>query len=151
MEHLHVKASGRMDATAGHDDPSYTEAISWQFNEKFKAAGCGGIIVEFQSPKADVGRLGISAILEMEPNRWNRVVLDDRRKDPFGNPKASVVLKLSERDQRTIERARGLMVKIFYDVKMQNIEVSERINWIHHHMGTCRMATDPSAGWWTGI
>ena len=148
MEHIQLDGQGWKEGRASGLDQEYTEAISWQFYEEFKASGCGGIIVEFRSIvlQAELRTLGVSPILEMEPSPWNRVVLDEERKDTFGNPRPRVTLKMSGRDAETIKRARSLMMKIFSDVGMRSIEMSGLINWNHHHMGTCRMASDPHAG-----
>ncbi len=153
MEHLQLGAKGwkeegerESDNATFFDAAQGVEAISWQFYEEFKSSGLGGIIMEFGMPKSGDGWLRLSPILEMEPSPWNRVVLDEERKDSFGNPTARVVLKVSERDAETIKRARTLMTNIFSDVGMRSIEMSGRINMNHHHIGTCRMASDPRAG-----
>jgi choline dehydrogenase-like flavoprotein len=90
--------------------------------------------------------MGISPIMEMEPSGRNRVALDEKLKDSFDNPKAKVVLKLSEKDIKTIETAQSLMRQIFSSLGIKSVEISQKVDWLHHHMGTCRMASDPREG-----
>ena len=78
----------------------------------------------------------------MEPSPQNRVTLDSELKDYFGNPVANLYLSESERDIKTWERARQLILKIYGMLNAQNVTESES-NWAHHHMGTCRMGVDP--------
>jgi choline dehydrogenase-like flavoprotein len=146
MEHMQVAGEGRVDLQARPYHGPYVEAISWQFHEDFKSRGHGGVVVEFQSPREDTPTMGISPIMEMEPSGRNRVALDEKLKDSFDNPKAKVVLKLSEKDIKTIETAQSLMRQIFSSLGIKSVEISQKVDWLHHHMGTCRMASDPREG-----
>jgi choline dehydrogenase-like flavoprotein len=148
MEHLQVGADGMAAGVARRDDSDepYVEAISWQANEEFKAKGLGGIVLEFAAPKAKLDILRLSPILEMEPSSSNRVVLDESRRDSFGNPTASLTMRLSDRDVATIRQAESLMQSLITRLGMGPAQRNSWTALLHHHIGTCRMSSDPRAG-----
>ncbi len=146
MEHLHVNARSEEAEAAAQSGEAFDDAVSWQFYDEFKAAGCGGILLEYFWPRGKVGKLNLGAILEMAPNPENRVVLDEQRLDRFGNPRAKVRLQLSDRDRLTVDRANRTLMRIFSDTRTVAGSLDGDLNWLHHHIGTCRMSVDPADG-----
>ena len=159
MEHRNMGFSGHVKVGWSDLVRERSFNISYQFHREFKNAGLGGIQLTLRLSalrRGDVldgdviksfGKLvapglDIGAGLEMEPSPQNRVTLDSELKDYFGNPVANLYLSESERDIKTRERARQLILKIYGMLNAQNVTESES-NWAHHHMGTCRMGEDP--------
>lgn len=88
--------------------------------------------------------LGAKVSIEMEPSPQNRVVLDDRRRDAFGNPGASVSLQATERDRKTMRFAEELVRPLMPRLGAENVAVEVGLTQFeHHHMGTCRMGDNP--------
>lgn len=90
---------------------------------------------------------------EQIPNRESRVELADER-DVLGMPKARLVWRLSEQDERTLRRGRELLAAELARAALGRVQIPEdeedRVGDYalggHHHMGTTRMAGDPSRG-----
>lgn len=135
--------------------------MSYQFYEEFKNAGLGGISVAFELDAAidaqeiralEVGKvlnristrnIRIGVAPEMKPSPENRVTLDTKNKDYFGNPGTNLFVSETEVDARTVDRAKKIVRKISVDLGVEQLEELPRTGWGHHHMGTCRMGHSP--------
>jgi choline dehydrogenase-like flavoprotein len=88
--------------------------------------------------------VNLKAAIEMEPSPENRIALDDRRRDVFGNPGAAVFLRPTERDRRTMRFGEELVRRLLPQLGAEDIRVAVGLSdFEHHHMGTCRMGDDP--------
>jgi choline dehydrogenase-like flavoprotein len=148
MEHLQISGGGTSDTVATGDEPEEeeVESLTWDAYDELKAMGLGGILIEVVSSSRRITGLGLAPILEMEPSPWNRVTLDAARRDSFGNPLASVTIRMSNRDVATIRQAEVVMQRIVTDLGMRRSGGDLWVGMLHHHMGTCRMSADPAAG-----
>jgi choline dehydrogenase-like flavoprotein len=160
MEHRNMGFLGRVPVGWGAVVRRSSFNITYQFHKQFKEEGLGGIQLSLRlspverrdvrdfkvteslrkmwSPDLDIG-----AGLEMQPSPQNRVTLDPELKDYFGNPVSNLYLSESGMDVRSRERARELIQKIYATLKAENVRESPGGGWAHHHMGTCRMGSDP--------
>jgi choline dehydrogenase-like flavoprotein len=86
--------------------------------------------------------LKISAGPEMPPCPDNRVTLDRKTKDYFGNPVTNLFLNESEQEQKAIEHVKTLVRKIYSDLDAERVKELDE-TWGHHHIGTCRMGDNP--------
>jgi len=136
------------------------KGFSYQFYEKFKNAGMGGMRLGFDLEgavdradfsTAEVGnilnrilnrRLEITVGSEMKPTFSNRVILDAEARDYFGNSQGNLFLKESEDEIKTLNAAKEIVRKVYADLGAKNVEELPRNVWAHHHMGTCRMGDD---------
>jgi choline dehydrogenase-like flavoprotein len=88
--------------------------------------------------------LNVKVTIEMEPSLDNRVVLDDRRRDAFGNPGAALFLRATERDRKTVAFAEELVRRLMPQFGAEEVKIAVGLGeFEHHHMGTCRMGDDP--------
>lgn len=134
---------------------------SYQFYEQSKRLGLGGIAIGFDLEGAVDGsqirngeidkvlnrlllrNLEITIGSEMKPSAENRVTLDGKAKDYFGNPGTNLFVSETEEDVRTVAYGKKIVEKIYSDLGVKNIEELPRTFWAHHHMGTCRMGDNP--------
>jgi glucose dehydrogenase len=133
--------------------------VSYQFYRDFKQQGLGGIhlnvgfntvqgrdVREWQfrriAGKVWTPEVRISAGLEMAPSPQNRVSLDPDLKDHFGNPVTNLFLSETDLDRQTREKAKDLIGRIYGTLRAEGVREIES-DWVHHHMGTCRMGDDP--------
>jgi len=78
----------------------------------------------------------------MRPADTNRVTLSAALRDRYGDPLAHLHLSFGEDDRRTFALARDIVRDIFR--RLGAGEVREgTITFSRHHLGTCRMGTDP--------
>lgn len=167
MEHPDVaNVRGRVK---GHSSSLFKRgnkrAISHQYEAEFKSQGLGSVVLLFdywglqlrtfdgKNPFDSLGSMidayrrpsvVIQTIMEMEPQASNRIVLDHKNKDFFGNPGARLSFSFSENDQKTIEESTKLLKRIASDLDLEDFEISTGVvDWSHHHIGTCRMGDDP--------
>lgn len=90
---------------------------------------------------------------EQVPNRDSRVTLA-ATKDALDMPKARLIWRLGEQDERTLRRGRELLAAELGRAGLGRMQVAEtesdRLSDYalggHHHMGTTRMASDPARG-----
>jgi len=166
MEHPNLNFSGFVEHSWSTLSPAYELGRSHQFYDSLKREGLGSaLLVMVQSwvfredlrnwsleairEKAGAlfGRLRraelhIGATLEMFPRDDNRIMLSERLRDPWGNPGAAVHLGFDDHDRRTRARVEAIIDGIYR--KLGASEVTERgITWSHHHLGSCRMGSDP--------
>jgi glucose dehydrogenase len=80
--------------------------------------------------------------IEMKPSDENRVTLSTTRRDHFGNPLAHLHLSFGEEDRRSFDGARAIVMDIFDRLGADSIREGP-ITFSRHHIGTCRMGTDP--------
>jgi len=167
MEHPDVaNVRGRVK---GHSSSLFKRgnkrAISHQFEAEFKSRGLGSVVLLFdywglqlrtfdgKNPFDSIGdmidayrrpSMVIQTIMEMEPQASNRIVLDHKNKDFFGNPGARLSFSFSENDQKTIEESTKLLKRIASDLDLEDLEIfTGVVDWSHHHIGTCRMGDNP--------
>jgi glucose dehydrogenase len=80
--------------------------------------------------------------IEMRPADENRVTLSASRRDLFGNPLAHLHFSFGEDDRRTLEGARALVLDLFHRLGADSIREGP-LTYSRHHIGSCRMGTDP--------
>jgi choline dehydrogenase-like flavoprotein len=95
-------------------------------------------------------------ILEPEPNRDSRVLLDDAV-DPLGLPRVKLDWRLTPLAARTLERtqarivgslkALGVSCDIVGPGGPRANQTVDAPRWVWHHMGTTRMSEDPATGY----
>jgi choline dehydrogenase-like flavoprotein len=91
-----------------------------------------------------VGEVNAKVSIEMEPSPENRIVLDERRRDVFGNPGAALLLQATQRDRKTMRFAEEIVRRVLPQLGAREIRVEAGLTqWEHHHTGTCRMGDDP--------
>jgi choline dehydrogenase-like flavoprotein len=166
MEHPRITYYGKLRHECSAISPVYKVGRSYQFYERFKRQGLGGVRMGFIQSwifpdelkdlrfcnlvkkfgtlirRVIQPYLMINANFEMHPSRINRVTLASELKDYFDNPAADLSLNFSPEDLSTMENVRALIQKIYKDLGAELVEESE-ISWLHHHIGTCRMGDNP--------
>jgi choline dehydrogenase-like flavoprotein len=80
--------------------------------------------------------------IEQKPVASNRVMLSERRRDRFGNPVAHLHLSYSEEDRRTFDEAQAIVTDMFRKLGATNVRRGP-ITFARHHMGACRMGSNP--------
>jgi glucose dehydrogenase len=161
MEHLPVIFEGYVQL--GWQTFSFfpLHVQSYQFYKEFKNLGLGGMTLgfwlagaidreaiksgEFGEALDGISNRELNIILntEMKPSPQNRVTLDAKAKDYFGNPGINLFVSESDDDVRTVARGKQIVREIFADLGVENFEELPRTVWGHHHMGTCRMGDNP--------
>ena len=134
---------------------------SYQFYEKSKDLGLGGMTLGFWLDRAidhleitagefgkalsrvNTRKLEVDMDTEMKPSPENRVTLDAKSKDYFGNPGTSLFVNESEEDAKTVDGGKKIVRKIYADLGIDQMEEIPSYTWGHHHMGTCRMGANP--------
>jgi choline dehydrogenase-like flavoprotein len=164
MEHRTISFHGRVRRSSFQIYPQVGR--SFQFDEEFRRRGLGSLLIGFilltvrQSDFSlrDLGRLWdgvtsaldrisrpelrISASPEMPPFPENRVTLDSQVKDYFGSPAVNLHLNESEKERRVTQQATQLIRQIYANLNAEQVRELDR-GWSHHHMGTCRMGSNP--------
>ncbi len=141
-EHPNLIFSGKIRYTK---PPTHFQlGRSHQFYDQFKKQGMGSVILAFYWEPKTPEVLRIAATLEMRPVDRNRITLTSDLKDYFGNPGAEVFLSFSDDDIRTMNHVRSL-VKEIYSRLGSNEFREEPMTWSHHHIGTCRMGSNPKS------
>ena len=166
-EHAGVNFYGKIRHRKGTMYPRHKVGRSHQFYDSFRAEGLGSVLPVFiqswvfphhliRTKITDLPRdfvawltrivrptLYIGATIEMEPCDTNRVTLAQRKKDRFGNPLANLHFDFTERDRKTLQRTRELILRIFNRLGAEDIREAE-LTWSRHHIGTCRMGDNPT-------
>jgi choline dehydrogenase-like flavoprotein len=164
MEHRTIRFHGRVRANSFQIYPQVGR--SFQFDEEFRHKGLGSFLMGFilmtvrrgDFSLRDLGglwdgvtsaldrikrpELRISASPEMPPFPENRVTLDSQVKDYFGNPAVNLHLNESEKERRVAQQATQVIRQIYADLNAEQVRELDR-GWSHHHMGTCRMGSNP--------
>jgi choline dehydrogenase-like flavoprotein len=161
MEHRPARFYGRVRLGWKTFSMVQLKGQSYQFYHNFKAAGLGGMTLGFDMEGSVDGQqiwsgkigdslrriywrnleIGIGA--EMKPSADNRVTLDAKARDYFGNPGVNLFLAESEEEQRTLARAKKIVLETYSKLGVKEIEEVPRNFWGHHHIGTCRMGDNP--------
>ena len=114
-------------------------------------------VISYMGSKTKIGTEGlfmINNIVEPQPNPHSRITLSDK-KDALGMPRVKLNWQLTELDYKSIYEMQSLFGKFLGAAGLGriNIELSEKFeNWPsvtdggYHHMGTTRMASNPSEG-----
>ena len=100
--------------------------------------------------------IAIFAQSEQAPDLESRVRLADET-DPFGRARARLDWRVSDLDRRTVEVSTRTVAAEFARLGLGRIRLADwmleggdawrdGLHWGHHHMGTTRMSSDPSAG-----
>ena len=161
MEHRGTSFKGRVSIGWRTFSLLQLKGQSHQFYEESKSLGLGGMTLGFDLEGAIDGReirageigkalnrvwtrnLEIGVGTEMKPSLENRVTLDTKAKDYFGNPGINLFVSETDEDVRTVARGKKIVRKICADLGIEEIEELPRNTWGHHHMGTCRMGANP--------
>lgn len=163
-EHSGVNFYGKLRHSRGTLAPRHKVGRCHQFYEEFRKDGLGAVDISvIQSwlfpnhlmPPAEMVRdlaraagrftrptLYFGPTLEMLPQDENRVTLARHAKDCFGNPLAHLIFNFAEEDRGTLAAARQLVLRIFQSLGVEDIREGE-LTWSRHHIGTCRMGTNP--------
>jgi choline dehydrogenase-like flavoprotein len=147
--------------------PRHKIGRSHQYYDDFRAEGLGSVLPVFiqswvfphhliqprlgDAPKQIAGlaarlfrpTLYIGATIEQNPHDDNRVTLSRRSVDRFGDPLAHLHFSFTPEDRATLERTRALIRGLFDRVGADSVEEVE-VTWSRHHIGTCRMGTNPA-------
>lgn len=107
-------------------------------------------------PRLELGDRAVCALevmSEQAPNPDSRVLLDMRRRDALGQPRAKLDWRVSSQDVATIVRTLELIGAEFAARRLGRFHVplhphlpSPRLRGGRHHMGTTRMSADPAHG-----
>ena len=90
--------------------------------------------------------VGVDAEIEHLPNPNSRVTLSKTTEDMFGDPAPHIHFSISDIDRLTHARAQEY-AGILLDARgVRDIELVGEFVRAHHHMGTCRMSSDPALG-----
>jgi len=96
---------------------------------------------------ADFGHwVGVAAEIEHLPNPDSRVTLSQTETDMFGDPIPNIHFALSETDRVTHARALDYAGSLLDARGCRDIEPVGHFVRAHHHMGTCRMSSNPDEG-----
>jgi choline dehydrogenase-like flavoprotein len=92
--------------------------------------------------------VAINAELEQLPDEKNSITLDPLVKDYFGNPAPRITYSISNYEKEGAKRAVDIIEKIFDALEVAEIihggtEAKKDFSFGWHHMGTCRMGTNP--------
>lgn len=90
--------------------------------------------------------VGIGAEIEHQPNPESRVTLSESQTDQFGDPVPVVRFALSDVDRRTHEAALDITTMLAEARGCRDVASIGAYHRAHHHMGTCRMSSDPALG-----
>lgn len=146
MEHLALDVgTARLPARRCRGAEADTEegGISWQLYHDLKARGLGGAILELQYLPLP-SRLKVSAIVEMKPAPENRVRLHERLKNAHGFPAANVRVTISDAERATWQEVQRFSKQLFERLNARDVTMADgTFGWCHHHMGACRMGSDP--------
>lgn len=165
-EHPGVNFFAKIPHTRNTLYPSHKIGRTHQYYDEFKRQGLGGVLpvfiqswifpnhlmsfklskipknISYMLSRLSKAQIYIGTINEQYPDDENRVTLDERSKDYFGNPLANLSLRFTEIDRKTLTRTRQLIRSIFAQLNAQDIRESE-LTWSRHHIGTCRMGDNP--------
>lgn len=118
----------------------------FQFYEPFKRRGLGSVYpavtLRDTDPPGPHAELYINVDVELWPSNSNRVLLDEARRDPLGDPAVRVHLAASDQDRATFAAARALARDIALRAGARSIEELP-MKWSYHHLGTVRMGANP--------
>jgi choline dehydrogenase-like flavoprotein len=118
------------------------EAISWQYFEELKEQGLGGAILEIAYEPSD-SSIRLSAVIEMKAVPTNRVSLSASSTDAFGFPAAQLTLRVSDDERATSAHVKAIGRRLARALRSSVYQERTEFDWCHHHMGSCRMGTDP--------
>jgi choline dehydrogenase-like flavoprotein len=142
MEHLAVDL-GTYELPSAPGCASVETALTWQFAEEFARRGLGTSVFEIILSPAD-RLLNIGAILEMRPAADNHVQLSASARDAHGEPAAALTIQISDHERNSWKYAADVAGRIGRAFKAKPTQPAhEEFLWCHHHMGTCRMGSDP--------
>jgi choline dehydrogenase-like flavoprotein len=168
MEHWYVAAGGF------HEDRNYPDRIGFttlethDFYDGDERLDRGAIKVEFGGRRDPLnagarqgvwGRplaeldcrefghwLSVGAETEHQPNPDSRVTLDPDTRDRFGDPVPHLRFALSDIDRRTHDRAHDIVRTLLEARGTRDVVTTTQFARGHHHMGTCRMSSEPTQG-----
>lgn len=163
-EHPNVNLYGKFRHSRATLAPRHKVGRCHQFYEEFRKAGLGAVDIsvvqswlfpnhlmppvellrDFVRATGRVARptLYFGPTIEMRPRDENRVTLAPHAKDRFGNPLAHLIFNFAPEDRRTLAAARELALRVFRKLGIEDIREGE-VTWSRHHIGTCRMGTNP--------
>lgn len=169
MEHWYVAAGGFGDKMSFPGRIGFTMLESLSYYDGPERHDRGAIKIEFGGGARDpltvnsrngawgnqlaamecneFGRwIDIGAEIEHLPNPDSRVTLDLKKRDAFGDPVPHIHFALSDIDHQTHRRAEEIILTLLEARGLHDIKQTVTYGRAHHHMGTCRMSTDPDSG-----
>jgi choline dehydrogenase-like flavoprotein len=90
--------------------------------------------------------VGVAAEIEHQPNPDSRITLSETESDMFGDPIPHIHFAVSDIDRRTHARAQEIARELLDARGCRDVDLLGSFVRAHHHMGTCRMASDPGQG-----
>jgi len=90
--------------------------------------------------------VGVAAEIEHQPNPESRVTLSESQTDQFGDPVPVIKFALSDVDRRTHDTALEVTSMLAEARGCRDVTSIGSYHRAHHHMGTCRMSSDPALG-----
>ena len=170
-DHPAVNFFGSVRHTKSTLSPFPKIVRSHQYYDAFRPEGLGSVLLVFRQawafPHHNLPLLGLSklsnlpiaiksffgriakptlyigATIEQNLVDSNRVTLSQKEVDPFGKPLAHLHLDYSEKDLKTLERSRELILNIYQKLGATGVKEAEN-SWSRHHQSTCRMGDDPT-------
>jgi choline dehydrogenase-like flavoprotein len=91
-------------------------------------------------------RVGVAAEIEQLPSPNSRVTLHPETVDMFGDSVPHVQFSLSEIDKATHRHAQDILLMLLEARGCSDQKITHNFNRAHHHMGTCRMSSNPDSG-----
>jgi choline dehydrogenase-like flavoprotein len=89
--------------------------------------------------------LALGALIESIPRKENSVQLG-KGKNRFFIPNTSIDFSLDTTTMESMKHAHAVLSQILTKIGCHHVSSTLSLWWARHHMGTCRMAKDPSAG-----
>ena len=146
-------------------EQSNTYVNSYHYYDRMKKLGLGSALLRFacfnKEWKYNKGfkfypesfgfasleqRLMIGALCEQEPQRSNRISLNGKKLDRYGDPVADLTFKQSERDLQTIDYTRTRIKDLAENFSGSDYSVRPLRLSSHHLMGTTRMSKSDKMG-----
>lgn len=170
MEHWYVGGRGRREERTRPGRQGFHILESAHFYDRDDRDEAGAIKLEFSDgnePLAALARrddpvwgedlaerecrefgrwLTVTAETEHQPRVDSRVTLDREVTDRFGDPVPRIRFALGDAEERTRQRAVGIIGDVLTEAGCSDIETWRDPSPAAHHMGTCRMSADPGEG-----
>ena len=168
MEHWYASAGGYVEEKSFPRRIGFVTLESNHWYETPERKNRGAIKIEFSDnrdplidgidkglvgadlAKYDCSKFGhwveVSAEFEHLPNPNSRVTLHPELTDLFGDPVPKIQFSLSDTDRETQRQAIDILSKLLDARNCREKKVVFSLGRAHHHMGTCRMSSNPDDG-----
>jgi choline dehydrogenase-like flavoprotein len=94
--------------------------------------------------RAVLATLYIGVLVEQRVQDQNRITLSDKIINPLGLPAPHLHFEYHADDLALLQKGREMAHRWFDGLDAKHVEEIE-VTWSRHHMGTCRMGTDPAS------